>query len=100
MLDLVERPTRQRGRTKAEDRIDARLPAEAKQLIEYAASLSGVSITNFVVSHAYEAAQNVVREHDRWELNRSQSRAFVESILNPPAPNEALRRAAERYKAR
>lgn len=31
-------------------------------------------------------------------LNAEQSEAFVSALLNPPAPNEALRRAAERYR--
>lgn len=87
-------------RPKAEDRIDARLPVETKQLIERAAVITGVTLSDFVVSKAYEAARTVVQEHDTWVLNRRQSKAFVEALLNPPEPNDALKRAAVHYKAR
>jgi uncharacterized protein (DUF1778 family) len=86
-------------RPKAEDRIDARLPTETKQLIERAAALSGVTLSDFVVSKAYEAAQVLVREHEGWVLNRRQSKAFVEALLNPPEPNEVLQAAATRYRS-
>jgi uncharacterized protein (DUF1778 family) len=87
-------------RPKAEDRIDARLPTETKQIIERAAFISGVTLSDFVVSKAYEAAQTLVREHEGWVLNRRQSKAFVEALINPPEPNEALKAAAVRYRAR
>ena len=87
-------------RPKAEDRIDARLPAETKQLIERAAVITGVTLSDFVISRAYEAAAAIVREHDTWVLSRRESKAFVEALLSPPAPNKALRAAAARYKTR
>ena len=87
-------------RPKAEDRIDARLPRETKQLIERAAFISGVTLSDFVVSKAFEAAQALVREHEGWVLNRRQSKAFVEALLNPPEPNEALKAAAGRHRSR
>ena len=42
----------------------------------------------------------VVQEHETWVLNRRESKTFVDALLNPPDPNEALRAAAARYKAR
>jgi uncharacterized protein (DUF1778 family) len=87
-------------RPKAEDRIDARLPAATKQLIERAAVITGVTLSDFVISKAYEAAAAVVREHDTWALSRRDSRTFVDALLNPPEPNEALQAAADRHKSR
>ena len=87
-------------RPKAEGRIDARLPTETKQLIERAAIITGVTVSDFVISKAYEAAAMVVQEHETWVLNRRESKKFVDALLNPPDPNEALRAAAARYKAR
>jgi uncharacterized protein (DUF1778 family) len=86
-------------RPKAEDRIDARLPAETKQLIERAAVITGVTLSDFVISRAYEAAAAIVREHDTWVLSRRESKAFVDTLLNPPEPNQALKAAAARYKS-
>ncbi len=99
MLDFAE-PTARNRRPKAEERIDARLPAETKQFIERAAGISGVTLSDFVISKAYEAARTIVREHDTWVLNRQDSKAFVDAMLDPPEPNDALKDAASRYKAR
>jgi len=99
MLATAQRRIRPR-RPKAEDRIDARLPAATKALIERAAVITGVTLSDFVISRAYEAARTVVGEHDTWVLSRRASKAFVEALLNPPEPNEALRAAAARYKSR
>jgi uncharacterized protein (DUF1778 family) len=99
MLATTAREARSR-RPKAEDRIDARLPAETKQLIERAAVIAGVTLSDFVISKAYEAARLVVHDHDTWMLNRRQSKAFVDALLNPPEPNEALRAAAARHRSR
>ena len=92
----VLRPER---RSKAQERIDARLPAETKAMIEHAAALTGVTTSDFVISRAYEAARHIVHEHEIWAFNRAQSRAFVEALLDPPPPNDALRAAAALYKS-
>lgn len=36
----------------------------------------------------------------KWELNEADSAAFISALLNPPEPNEALRKAAEIYRLR
>ena len=98
MLAPAAHQTRSR-RPKAEDRIDARLPAETKQLIERAAVITGVTLSDFVISRAYEAAAAIVREHDTWVLSRRESKAFVDTLLNPPEPNQALKAAVASYKS-
>lgn len=98
MPALAEKPST--PRVAKADRIEARLPRETKLIIERAARLAGVSASDFVITHAHEAARNVISEHERWRLDRQQSETFVDALLNPPEPNEALRRAAERHKAR
>lgn len=45
----------------------------------------------------YRKVDEAMREP--WRLNDTDSRRFVEILLNPPEPNEALLAAAERYKA-
>lgn len=99
-MDALAEMPRATTRAPKADRIEARLPRETKVIIEHAAQLEGVSASDFVVTHAHSAARSVIAEHERWRLDRLQSEAFVEALLNPPEPNDALRRAAERYKAR
>ncbi len=48
------------------------------------------SVSDFVVATVQQAAKAIVHEREMLPLNESQSRAFVEALLNPPAANEAL----------
>jgi uncharacterized protein (DUF1778 family) len=50
-----------------------------------------------------DAAKKAVEESSVWKLSRDQQKAFVEALLNPPAPNRKLRAAYrhyQQYKAR
>jgi uncharacterized protein (DUF1778 family) len=79
------------------DRLEARVSSEIKALFQEAAAIQGRSVTDFVVASAVEAAARTVRDRDLLNLSKRDRTAFVEALLNPPAPNERLRRAAERY---
>ncbi len=48
---------------------------------------------------AYEGARRVLDEHERMVLTGADSRAFLDALADPPAPNERLVAAARRYKA-
>lgn len=77
-------------------RLEVRITALQKALIERAAAYEGRSITDFVVGTAAAAAAAVVHEHEVVRLDPSQGLAFVESLLNPRPPNTALRSAVRR----
>lgn len=79
-------------------RLEARVTAEQKELIERAAAYEGRSVSDFVVATLQQAAKNVVQEHELLRLNGAQSRAIVEALLNPPEPNEDLQQAADEYR--
>ena len=51
--------------TIAAERIHLRASFEAKKTIEQAAALSGVSISAFVLEHAYQAARRVILEQQQ-----------------------------------
>lgn len=80
------------------ERIDIRLSKENKELIERAASIEDISVSAFVVGNALCGAKQVVADHDKWLLNRRDSAAFVDALLNPPEPNEALKEAVETWR--
>lgn len=86
-----------RSRPKQE-RLDARLTADQKALIQKAADLEGRSLSDFVVASAFAAAEERVRRHEVMVLSERDSKRFVEALLNPPEPNEHLRRAAARHR--
>ena len=79
-------------------RLEARITADQKALIERAAAYQGRTVSDFVVDTVHEAARSVIHEHEVLRLSASQSRAFVETLLNPPEPTEALQQAADEYR--
>ncbi len=78
-------------------RLETRLTKSQKELIERAAAYQGRTVTDFVVNALASAAEAVVQEHEVIRLNQAQSLAFVQSLLDPPGPNSAMRRAARKY---
>lgn len=82
------------------ERTEARLLPEQKQRIERAASLKGMSVSDFIVQHADEAAIRTIEQLTSITLSTRDSRAFVEALLNPPEPGEGLKAAVRRYKQR
>ncbi len=82
------------------ERLEARITREQKELLQRAAELEGRSLTDFVVSSAFEKALRTLEEHSIIKLSHEDSIAFVESLLNSPQlkPDEPLARAINRYK--
>jgi len=78
-------------------RIEARVSPEQKELLERAAAIEGVTPTDFAISTMHRAATTVIQDHTTIELSVRNQRAFVEALMNPPEPNEALRAAANAY---
>ncbi len=91
--------TQQRQFKKIE-RVEARLNPEQKRRIEYAASLKGTSISDFMVSSADDAAVRAIEQHEVWTLTGRDREAFVKALLRPPAPSPRIRAAARRYRTR
>ena len=85
-------------RARKEERLEARISPAQKDLIERAATLRGTSVTEFVVASAQEAATITIKDFDVLHLRDQAREVFINAVLNPPAPNEAARAAAERYK--
>jgi uncharacterized protein (DUF1778 family) len=62
-------------------------------MVKRAAEIQGRSVSDFVVSAAHEAAQKTIEEAQIIRLSVEDQKALAESILNPPEPTCALRRA-------
>ena len=88
-------PSRARS---SSDRMDFRLEGEHKALIERAAAYSGETLTGFAVSTLVSAARRVVQEHEITTLSGRDRDRFLDLLENPPAPVEALHRAARRHR--
>jgi uncharacterized protein (DUF1778 family) len=88
------------SRSSRSARLEARITAEQKDILSRAAALLGRSLTDFVITSAYETAARTIREHETMVLSERDRKAFVSALLDPPAPGARLRKAARRYKQR
>ena len=79
-------------------RLEARVSRTQKSMFERAASLSGRTLTEFIVTTVQEAAEKVIGNHEAIRLTQAEQEAFVKALLNPPAPSPRLRKAYDRYK--
>ena len=80
-----------------EERLEARITRSQKKLFERAASMKGVSISQFVIASVQEAAARTLEEQQFVELGRRDQEMFVNALLHPEPPNERLRAAVERH---
>ncbi|HAX5209490.1 TPA: DUF1778 domain-containing protein [Escherichia coli] len=79
-------------------RIDLRLNEDDKHMIEEAAAMTNQSISQFMVSTASERAAEVIEQHRRLFLNEESWNLVMDAITNPPAPNDRLKRVANRLR--
>jgi uncharacterized protein (DUF1778 family) len=84
-------------RTGRSERLEARISRDTKALLQKAARIQGRLLTDFVVNSAVEAATRTVQESELQVLTQRDRIAFVEALLNAPAPNARLREAARRH---
>lgn len=84
--------------TRRNERLDARLSRQEKNLIETAARLRGISVTDFLRTTATDAANRILQENERLVLAGRSRKIFVDALLNPPKPNETALTAARRLK--
>src|SRR5258708_16338298 len=87
-----------RGRTRPQ-RLETRVTAEQKTLIEHAAALQGRTGTDFVLTSVQDAARRAIQEHQQLELSVRDSRTFVDALLNPKPLNDPLRDTVRRHRA-
>jgi uncharacterized protein (DUF1778 family) len=85
------------GRVRGE-RLEARVTADQKSLIERAAALQGRSVTDFVLTSVQDAARRAIEEHQRLDLSLRDSQAFVEALMSPVPVNDRLRDTVRRYR--
>jgi uncharacterized protein (DUF1778 family) len=85
-------------RSRKQERLEARVTPAQKRLIERAAALRGTSVTEFVVASAQEAATTTIKDFEALHLRDQAREVFLNAVLNPPAPNDAARAAAKRYR--
>ncbi len=81
-----------------DDRLQVRLDADAKRVLQRAASYRHKSVSQFVLATALDDAEKVIRENEIVTLSGPDWKLFYGALTDPPAPNAALRRAFAKYK--
>lgn len=79
-------------------RVEIRMTRAQKRDIERAANLRGTSVTDFILNAVQPAATEAIREFEVLELRNEDRQVFIEALLNPPEPSEALKAAVARHK--
>jgi uncharacterized protein (DUF1778 family) len=87
----MEATTRRRNR-----RMELRTTAEERDLIDRAVAVTGGDLTEFVVTHAYEAAQRVLADRDHFTLDSSAAKEWEEINSRRARDLPGLRRLMER----
>jgi uncharacterized protein (DUF1778 family) len=85
---------------KAHGRIDIRLRPEQKTEIERAASIKGLTVTDFIIQNAVTNAKQTIREYESWTLERPDAEIFAAALMEQAALGPKLTQAAKRYKER
>ena len=78
-------------------RLEARVPTEVYEQMERAAKLRGLTLTAYVIATAGAEARRIIEETDILRLSRADQIAFAQALIDPPAPNKHLTRAAKRH---
>jgi uncharacterized protein (DUF1778 family) len=87
----------QRGRPRTAEasvRISPRFPASTAALLEKASALRGLTVTGFILDAARVAAERIVADETRWQLDEDETKAILKLLANPPKANAAARKAA------
>jgi uncharacterized protein (DUF1778 family) len=100
MAEPASKPRRSKpphGRVRGE-RLETRVTADQKNLIERAAALQGRTVTDFVLTSVQDAARRAIEEHQRIDLSVRDSQAFVNALIKPQPLNDRLRDTVRRYR--
>lgn len=75
----------------ATERISLRTTPDAKNVIEQAASLTGLTVNSFMVQLAYEKAKDLIEANNSIKANNANRDMILDLLANPPQPTQALK---------
>ena len=84
--------------TSEKTRFDTRIPKDQKELFQYATELGGFkTLSEFVIYSAKVQAEIIIQKHASVLASKKDAKIFFEAIMNPPAANAELKKAAKEY---
>lgn len=88
---MMETASRRRSR-----RMDLRTTLEERDLIDRAVAATGTDLTDFVITHASNAARRVLADRDQFVLDRSAFEAWEAINARPARDLPGLQRLMQR----
>lgn len=79
------------------DRLDIRLPKFQKELFEKIALIQGVTLTDFIIKSAVQAAVDEIEKVKTLTLSMEGQRAFVDALDNPREISESIKERYAKY---
>lgn len=79
--------------TLKQQRLHIRLDGDSKKKLERAAAYANRTLSEFVLSRALDAADEVISEHESLRLSEADWGVFLDALEHPPEPNPRLRQA-------
>ena len=76
------------------ERIELRVAPSAKRLIQRAVAVSGLTAGDL----AFEGARRILEEHERMTLIGADRDAFLDAVMDPPAPTAKLLATLKRHR--
>ncbi len=80
-------------------RLEAKVNPDIYELLKQAAAITGRTLTDFVVSVAYEEAKKTISEHQVLRLTVNDQALLIESLSKPFESNQSMKNALEVYEA-
>ena len=80
-----------------QQRIDLRTTPKVKDILTYAAQLTGVSLSTFMTQAAYEIAQKIIAAQEILTLTPDERDRFLSLLKKPKRPNATLKSAMQKY---
>lgn len=77
--------------------IEIQIGTDLYERIKHAADLQGISIADFALNAIRRAAQQTIDATEVITLSYADQYCLADSLLNPPEPNDALKRSLARH---
>lgn len=81
-----------------QERMHIRLDTLSKQKLERAAGYLHKNLSEFVVSQALSAADQVIQEHESIAMTQADWDLFLDALETPSEPNQKLKDAFSQHK--
>ena len=79
------------------DRLDIRLPKFQKDLFEKVAVIQGVSLTDFIIKSALDAAVHEIERVTKIHLSMEGQKTFVNALENPREFSDSIKERYAKY---